>query len=47
MTSAQDKTLEVPGKDGKYYFGTTKKNKIFNISFAFEDLQETDLLNLK
>ena len=29
-----DKTAEVPGGDGMYYFGTHHKQKDFNISFA-------------
>lgn len=35
-----DKTAEVPGGDGTYYFGTTHKQKDFNISFAFEHMTE-------
>ena len=43
----QDKTAEVPGGDGMYYFGTTHKQKDFNISFAFDHLTETELKELK
>lgn len=35
-----DKTAEVPGGDGIYYFGTTHKQKDFNISFAFDHMTE-------
>ena len=42
-----DKTAEVPGGDGMYYFGTTHKQKEFNISFAFDHLTETELKELK
>jgi hypothetical protein len=35
-----DKTAEVPGGDGMYYFGTTHKQRDFNISFAFDSLTE-------
>lgn len=42
-----DKTAEVPGGDGMYYFGTTHKQKDFNISFAFDSLTEVQLKELK
>ena len=42
-----DKTAEVPGGDGMYYFGTTHKQRDFNISFAFDRLTEIQLRELK
>lgn len=42
-----DKTAEVPGGDGMYYFGTTHKQKDFNISFAFDHLTEQKLKKMK
>ena len=42
-----DKTAEVPGGDGMYYFGTTHKQRDFNISFAFDSLNEVQLKELK
>ena len=42
-----DKVVEVPGGDGQYYFGTTFTNKKFNISFAFNDLTEGQILVIK
>lgn len=42
-----DKTAEVPGGDGMYYFGTTHKQRDFNISFAFDSLTEVQLRELK
>ena len=42
-----DKTAEVPGSDGMYYFGTTHKQKDFNISFAFDSLTDVQLRKLK
>jgi predicted phage tail component-like protein len=42
-----EKTAEVPGGDGMYYFGTTHKQRNFNISFAFDSLTETKLRELK
>ena len=42
-----DKTAEVPGGDGMYYFGTTHKQRDFNISFAFDSLTDVQLKELK
>ena len=43
----QDKTAEVPGGDGQYYFGTYHKPKVFDISFAFDYLTQDGLRKLK
>lgn len=43
----QDKTADIPGGDGQYYFGTTHKPKVFDISFAFDDLTKAQLRTLK
>lgn len=45
--SMTDKTAEVPGGDGQYYFGTTFKNRSFTINYAFENLSEAGLRKLK
>jgi predicted phage tail component-like protein len=42
-----DKTAEVPFSDGTYYFNTFHKQKVFNISFAFDHLEETKLREMK
>jgi predicted phage tail component-like protein len=42
-----DKTAEVPGGDGMYYFGTTHKQRDFSISFAFDHLTEAQLHEMK
>lgn len=42
-----EKTAEVPGGDGMYYFGTTHKQRNFNIGFAFDHLTETRFRELK
>jgi predicted phage tail component-like protein len=42
-----DKTAEMPGGDGMYYFGTTHGQRDFNISFAFDSLTEVQLRELK
>ena len=43
----QDFTTDVPGGDGQYYFGTFHRPKVFNISFAFDELNKEQLRNLK
>ena len=43
----QDKTAEVPGGDGMYYFSTTHKQKDFNISFAFDNMSEATYRKMK
>jgi predicted phage tail component-like protein len=47
IPTLQDKTAEVPGGDGMYYFGSTHKQKEFNISFAFDNISETQLAEMK
>lgn len=42
-----DITAEVPGGDGQYFFGTQHKTKVFDVSFAFDNLTEGDLRKLK
>lgn len=42
-----DKTAEVPGNDGMYYFGTYHKQREFNINFAFDHLTEDKLREMK
>jgi hypothetical protein len=45
--SLQDKTAEVPGGDGMYYFGTQHKQRDFTISYAFDKLHYEDIQELK
>jgi predicted phage tail component-like protein len=42
-----DKTADVPGGDGMYYFGTTHKSKTIPVSFAFDHLTEKQLREWK
>ena len=42
-----DKTAENPGGDGMYYFGTNHNQKVFNIDFAFEEIDDVILRNMK
>ena len=43
----QDKTAEVPGGDGQYFFGTYHGSKAFDVEFAFDGLKEADICELK
>jgi hypothetical protein len=36
----RDITAEVPSGDGQYYFGTFHQPKVFDISFAFDNLND-------
>ena len=45
--SLTDKTADIPGREGQYYFYTTAKNKTFSISYAFDSLTESGLRLLK
>lgn len=42
-----DKTVDVPGGDGQYYFGTTFKNRTFAINYVFDELKESDISKIK
>ena len=42
-----DKTADVPGSDGQYYFGTTFKNRSITINYAFDSLTEDKLALIK
>lgn len=42
-----DKTVDVPGGDGQYYFGTTFKNRTFKVDYAFDDLTEEKIALIK
>jgi predicted phage tail component-like protein len=44
---SQDKTAENPGGDGMYYFNTNHKQKVFNINFAFEEIDDLTIRNMK
>lgn len=43
----QDKTVQIPGADGTYYYGSFYTQRQFNISIAYEDLTEAQLRRLK
>ena len=42
-----DITMDVVGADGSYYFNTQHKPKVFNVSFAFDNLSKEGLEILK
>ena len=47
LPTIQDKTVQVPGGDGTYYFGSYYTQKPINISFAFDSLTEEQLALMK
>lgn len=47
LPTIQDKTVQVPGGDGTYYFGSYYTQRQFTVSFAFDDLTEEEFINLK
>lgn len=47
LPTIQDKTIQIPGGDGMYYFGSYYTQKNHNFNFAFDNLTEENLLNLK
>lgn len=47
LPTLQDKTVQVPGGDGQYYFGSNYGAKQFSISFAFDNMTKENLRELK
>lgn len=47
LPTIQDKTVQIPGGDGTYYFGSYYTQRQFSISFAFDDLTEAEIATLK
>lgn len=47
LPQLQDKTTQVPGGDGMYYFGSYFGQRQFNVSFAFDDLKEEQIAQIK
>ena len=43
----KDVTVEVPGMDGEYFFGSTYGTRTFEISFAFDSLTEEQFRKLR
>ena len=42
-----DKTAEASGQDGMYFFNAFHKQKVFNINFAFDSMDDNQLRELK
>lgn len=47
LPTIQDKTVQIPGGDGAYYFGSYYAQKNFSIPFAFDNLTEQEVSELK
>lgn len=47
LPTMQDKTVQVPGGDGTYYFGSFYTQKPFNIPIAFDSLTEEEVRTLR
>lgn len=47
LPTIQDKTAEIPGADGIYYFGSNYTQRPHNISVAFDNLTEEQLRQIK
>lgn len=47
LPTIQDKTVQVPGGDGTYYFGSYYTQRQFSVSFAFDSLTEEQVTTLK
>lgn len=47
LPTIQDKTVQVPGGDGFYYFGSYYTQRQFNIPIAFDNLEEKDFRRLR
>ena len=47
LPTIQDKTVQVPGGDGFYYFGSYYTQRPFNIPIAFDNMSEAQFRRLK
>lgn len=47
LPTIQDKTVQTPGRDGTYFFGSYYTQRIFNISFVFDALTEEQLVRIQ
>lgn len=43
----QDKTVQAPGRDGTFYFGTNYTSRTFNIQLAFDSMTEDDMIEFR
>lgn len=47
LPTIQDKTVQVPGGDGTYYFGSFYTQRQFSIPIAFDSMTETNLFEMR
>lgn len=47
LPTIQDKTIQVPGGDGYYYFGSSYTQRQFSIPIAFDDMSEKQFRQLR
>lgn len=47
LPTIQDKTVQIPGRDGSHFFGSYYTSKQFNISFAYDSMTESQMNRLK
>lgn len=47
LPSIQDKTVQVPGGDGTYYFGSFYTNKTFSLAIAFDEVTDVQIRKMK
>lgn len=47
LPTLQDKTVQIPGGDGTYYFGSYYTQRTFNIQIAFDNLTEINFKRLR
>ena len=47
LPTMQDKTVQVPGGDGTYYFGSYYTQRQFSVNFAFDGLTEEQVAKIK
>ena len=43
----KDSTVDIPGNDGQYYFGSQFSSRDFNINFVFQDITEEQIQLIK
>lgn len=47
LPTIQDKTVQTPGRDGTYFFGSYYTQRVFDISFVFDGLTEEQLARIQ
>lgn len=47
IPSLTDKSADIPGSDGQFYFNSYHKNRQISVNFAFEELSESGLRALR